>query len=171
MFGNWFRPHGYNIAYHPVLIDWVRHLNKDYEELTEQEVDECIVHINNCVSHDMKWREIYNMDYDPQTQKFILHGFPKHGFPEFFKVSSSQMKFLLARMGYNHGLIHVYKKDVILVELFLDDELDELDGIVVEFVDVSDDELQVLNGDGGVPKNPCNILTPEGYDDRGLLDF
>ena len=33
------------------------------------------------------------------------------------------------------------------------------------------DELQVLNGDPNVPKNPCNILTPEGYDDRGLLDF
>lgn len=167
MFGNWFRPHHYNIWYHPVLIDWVRHLNNDYEELEEQEIEDCIVQINNRISHDMKWKNVYNIDYNPQTQMFILHGFPKHGFPEFFKVSSSQMRWLLNRMGYNHAKIYVKHHNVIYIELFLDDEINET---LVEFVEVDDDDSLDLP-DPEFPKNPCNVLTPEGYDDRGLLDF
>lgn len=167
--GNWFRPRGYNIHYHPVLIDWVKHLNRDYEKLEEDEIDHCIVHINNCICHDMKWRSVYNIDYNPQTQTFILHGFPKRGFPEFFKVSPSQLKWTLHRMGYNHAKVHLKEGNVLFIELYLDDDIDEA---LVEFVDVEEENPNDLPDNfNSQTVTDCNILTPEEYEDRGLLDF
>lgn len=146
----------YPLRKHPLVLEWLRRIHKDYDTLDSQDKEFFIVKIANWISRDMGWNDTYNTIYTADSSYTInITGFPKYKKPFCFFIEDAQLEWLLHRIGYNKAVIYMYGKDTVKLELSITDEVPKTETLI-QREKLTEDELNpTLN-----LKNPCNILTP-----------
>lgn len=135
---------------HPTVLEWLHILHKKYETLRKDEVLNYEIEIGNWISGDMHWDKVYKTKYEPTTQCILIKGFPRYGFPDYFKVNEAQLEFMLHRIRYNKATIYYNHRSVVKIVLCrTKDHPLEVKEIIKKQVG-SKDKFD----------DSCNILTP-----------
>lgn len=154
------RHHGHNIPHlhHEVLCDYTHRLNKEYEDLPIPWVEYFKVRINNLISHNMRWRNVFNLAYDPITKKIAITGFPTYAIKRSFKISIMQTEYTLHKMDYKQAIIYLYGKDYVRLEFLPEKRVTKEPCVLVKHLQredlTSDYDTDML----------CNILTTQSHD-------
>lgn len=104
----------------PFLVrDWLEILKDEWCNLSEHRKEQYLRQINNWISMDMHWNNVYNMSYEQDTGKLTFKGFPLDQYP-IFKFNEAQIHWVLHRIGYNHAKLYYFNKKPVKLELLYD---------------------------------------------------
>lgn len=136
---------------HPLVLEWLHFLHKKYHDLDDKEILNLELRIATWIQGDMHWDTAYKTVYDPMTRCLTITGFPKFGYPDYFKVRKAQLVFLLHRIRYNKATIYYQRQSVVKIVLCITDEweLDDKRVFEEQYMDMDD-----MNGN-----IDCNVLT------------
>lgn len=134
---------------HPTILEWLHILHTKYHRLDEREILNYEIEIGNWISGDCHWDTVYKTSYNPTNKCITVTGFPKYGYPDYFKVNDAQLEFLLHRMRYNKATVYYNHRSVLKIVLCITKEY-PFDTKKVFHVQVADNEID----------DYCNILTP-----------
>ena len=134
---------------HPTVLEWLHILRTKYEKLGKDEILNYELEISNWITGDMHWEKVYKTKYDPTTKCLIVTGFPRYGYPDFFKINEAQLEFLLHRLRYNKATVYYHHRSVVKIVICRTREYDL-------------QTKKIINKQIG--KHPhdesCNVLTP-----------
>ena len=101
----------------------------------------------------MRWKNTFNIQYDHDTQKITITGFPTHTIKRHFKIGIMQTEYTLHKLDYQQAIIYMYGKDHVKLEFLNTKKPDDEPCVLVKFL--KGDEL--YNEDDA--QTNCNVLT------------
>lgn len=104
-----------------MIRDWLEILKNNWCDLREHRKEQYLMKINNFISKDMHWNNVYNMAYERDTGKLTFTGFPLDRHP-IFKFNEAQIHWVLHRIGYNHAKMYFFNERSVKLELMFDDK-------------------------------------------------
>ena len=142
------------------LYDYVKRLNDEYDTLPYLWIDYFKNRINSMISKNMRWKTVFNLDYNVDTKTITITGLPTYTLDKRFKPIPPQLEYTVTKMGYKKVLVYMYGKSIIKIE-FLDSITDGED--VVEYVFMQDLEYEtyIKSAENG---NVLTTDTPLSYD-------
>lgn len=149
----WHHGHLVDKVHHEAIYDYTHRLNDEYDTLPLPWIEYFIVRINNLIRHNMRWRNTFNIQYDKDTQKITITGFPTHTIKRHFKIGITQTDYTLHKMDYQQAIIYMYGKDHVKLEFLNTPKPD--DEPCVKVVHLQRNDLDDLADE----QTNCNVLT------------
>lgn len=138
--------------HHEALYDYIHRLNDEYDTLPLPWIEYFIVRINNLIRHNMRWRNTFNIQYDKDTQKITITGFPTYTLKRHFKIGIMQTEYTLHKLDYQQAIIYMYGKDHVKLEFINTPKPENEPCVLVKYLQLSDIE-------DTTDDTNCNVLT------------